>query len=216
MRKQIPIRHTDKEQYQVGDYYDKLNRYYDNVSEHTVVKLFTGDCYVTGDPREMLVTILGSCVAVCARDPVAKVGGMNHILLPGTGKIDLHHTPETATRYGAFAMEELINGILKKGGRKDRLEIKLFGGAQVMETATMIGERNVAFVEEYLHNENLKVISEDVGGNLPRRIHYFPDTGKVKMRRLQRKDDLVIAQEEKKYATRTLPKASQSGDVELF
>ncbi len=215
--KEIPIRHSDREPNQVGDYYDKkLKRYYDHVSERTVVKLYTGDCYATSDPQELLVTILGSCVAVCARDPIAMIGGMNHILLPGSGtQTVLNKMSTEATRYGAFAMEKLINSILKKGGDKSRLEVKMFGGAQVMASASMIGDRNIEFVTDYLRNEELKIAAKDVGGTLPRRIHYYVDTGKVQVRRLKRKDDLVIVEKENAFTSKETS-SKKEANFELF
>lgn len=214
--KKVHTRRTDTEPSQVGDFYDGIKRYYDQNMERTIVKLMTGDCYVTDDVNEMLVTILGSCVSVCVRDPIAMVGGMNHILLPGnkhtvSKKID----PGFATRFGAFAMEELINGVLKLGGKKERLEIKLFGGGNVINNSAMIGTKNVKFVHEYLKNEGLKIVSEDVGGDRPRRIHYFPDTGKVMMRVLKRKEDMRIVEEEKKVKQQE-EKQGDSVKVELF
>lgn len=217
MSKSIPIRRPDRERHQVGAFESGPKRYYDNVSEHTVIKLFTGDCYVTAEKREMLITILGSCIAVCARDPVAAVGGMNHILLPGDGGVDVHSGAESSTRYGAFAMEELVNGILKLGGCKGRLEIKIFGGGRVMNSGSDIGGRNILFVREYLENEKLKILAEDVGGEWPRRVHYFPDTGKVRVRRLHRKSDLHIVEEEKAFETKEKEwEAKAASNIELF
>jgi chemotaxis protein CheD len=214
MSNPVPIRSKDRSLPQVGDFYDKTKRYYDNVNEHTVVKIFTGDCYVTRDPREMLITILGSCIAVCMRDPLRQVGGMNHILLPGGA--DIHDLPGASTRYGAFAMEELINGLLKLGAEKSRLECKVFGGAQVMRTSTMIGERNIAFVHDYLANEGIPVAAEDVGGDWPRRIHYFPQTGRVRLRRLHRKDDMRIADQEQQYVSKASQILPSDDNIELF
>jgi len=214
MRK-IPTRKSDSEKVQVGNLGDGVKRYYDHNLEMTVVKLMTGDCYVTAEPREMLVTILGSCVSVCMRDPVAGIGGMNHILLPGSKESGKHHDPGFSNRFGAYAMEDLINKILKLGGKKDRLEVKVFGGGNVIKNSAMIGTKNINFVMDFLKNEGLAVSSKDVGGTAPRRIHYFPDTGKTMMRVLKRKDDLQIVEEEKKYQT-TLDKKDEQSDIELF
>ena len=214
MTRAIPIRSQDRRIAQVGDFFDSTKRYYDNVAEHMVVKLFTGDCYVTQNPRELLITILGSCVAVCMRDPVARVGGMNHILLPGTGSVDdIQGNP---TRYGAFAMEQLINGLLKMGAVKQRLECKLFGGGNVLRNSSLIGENNIHFVRHYLHNEGLLIHAEDTGGEYPRRIHYFPDTGRVRMRRLKREDDMLITQRESQFVTQIDQPVSTSDNIELF
>lgn len=212
----VPIRRTDTEKVQVGDYYDGVKRYYDQNLEMTVVKLMTGDCYVTAEPREMLVTILGSCISVCARDPVAKIGGMNHFLLPGSMKSGVvKGDAGYSTRFGAFAMEELINGILKLGGHKDRMEIKVFGGGNVINNSAMIGSKNANFAKEFLKMEGFKIAAEDVCGEYPRRIHYFPDTGKVMMRKLQRKEDFRIVEEEKKYQQKIGDKKPKT-EVELF
>lgn len=215
--RQVPIRRTDTERVQVGDFYDGIKRYYDQNLELTVVKLMTGDCYTTNEPREMLVTILGSCISACMRDPVVGVGGMNHILLPGSGEVDKAMRGDVgySTRFGVYAMEELINGILKLGGRKDRLETKIFGGGNVIKNSALIGTKNILFVKDFLRNEGLKIFAEDVGGSHPRRIHYFPDTGKVKMRALVRKDDLRIVEEEKNYQ-REIVKHKNDQNVELF
>lgn len=203
-------RRTDKEKVQVGNYYSGAKRYYDQMSEVTVVKIFSGDCYATSTPGEVCMTILGSCISACIRDPMVKVGGMNHFLLPEAGS-----SSEDGARYGAFAMEKLINEIIKLGGIKSRLEVKLFGGGNVIESSAMIGSKNVKFAKEYVRREGLKIVSEDLGGDYPRRIHYYPDTGKVMMRKLHRKEDLRIVEEERKFAKQISHKPVE-GDVELF
>lgn len=185
--------------------------YFDESRGVQVVKLYSGDCYVASSENEMLVTILGSCVAACIRDPLIGIGGMNHFLLPDAGEGSI----SDASRYGAFAMEELINGILKKGGRKDRLEVKVFGGANVINNSQMIGDRNCRFVRDFLRREGLEIKSEDLGGTYPRRINYYPGIGKVMMRQLQRKEDLSIVRDEQKFS-KTITKKPVGGDVELF
>ncbi len=211
--KKVPIRRTDTEKNQAGDYYDGVKRYYDQVSELTIVKVFSGDCYVTNQPGEMIVTILGSCISACIRDPVTNIGGMNHFLLPGENQGD--SGKGNAARFGAFAMEELINGIMKLGGKRERFEVKVFGGANVIESSAMIGTKNVEFVRRYLKDEGLRIASEDMGGDYPRRIHYFPDTGRLMMRKLRRKDDMKIIAEEKAYQSK-IEKAKPTTGVELF
>ncbi len=215
MRK-VPIRRTDTENVQVGGFDDGIRRYYDQNMEMTIVKLMTGDCYVTAEPREMLVTILGSCISVCARDSIAKCGGMNHILLPGDTKSALAHKDTAyANRFGAFAMEELLNGLYKLGAKKERIEVKVFGGGNVIKSSALIGTKNIEFVHQYLKAEGLKIVAQDVGGNHPRRIHYFPDSGKLMMRILKRKDDFKIIDEESRY-TQKIIKQKDGADVELF
>ena len=178
-----------------------------------VVKIFSGDWYVSTHPNEMLVTILGSCVSACIRDPKAGVGGMNHFLLPGNDMMVAPHSE--AARYGLFAMESLLNEIFKAGGRKERLEIKVFGGGNVINNSARIGSKNAAFIRQFLKVEGYRIASEDLEGDFPRRIHYLPDTGKVMLRKLRRKEDMVVVQEEAKF-TRTITSKPVEGDIDLF
>lgn len=178
------------------------------------VKLFSGDCYITDQRDEMLVTILGSCVAACIRDTELNIGGMNHFLLPG-GDEEASGLMDGSTRYGAYAMEQLINGILKLGGKRERLEIKVFGGGNVINNNTRIGSRNASFVRQFLTKEGLFAHVEDLEGSLPRRIHYYPSTGKVMMRLLQRAEDRRIIEEETRFAS-TLNTKPLEGNIELF
>ncbi len=199
------------EELPVGAYFHGVKRFRDAKENIDVVKIFSGDWYVTKQ-HEMLATILGSCVAACIRDPIARVGGMNHFLLPGdenaTGLSD-------AARYGVFAMESLINGILKAGGRKDRLEIKVFGGGNVIKSSARIGSKNAAFIRHFLNKEGFTLTSQDLEGNHPRRVHYYPQTGKVLVRALKRREDMVVVQEEDRY-TRSISAKPVEGNIELF
>jgi chemotaxis protein CheD len=179
-----------------------------------VVKLFSGDYYVTDKPNEMIVTILGSCVAACMRDPLTKIGGMNHFLLPDCPDLSLKSGSEAA-RYGAYAMEQLINGIIKLGGNKNRLEVKVFGGGNVIESSAMIGSRNAEFVRAFLREEGLMIVKEDLGDTYPRRLRYYPDTGKVMLMKLRRKEDFNVVDTEKTFA-RTLKDKPVEGSIELF
>lgn len=217
--RKIPIRRTDTERVQVGDPYDNVRRYYDQNMELTVVKLMTGDCYFTSEPREMLVTILGSCISVCLRDPVSKIGGMNHILLPGENNLKLQKgDPGYSTRFGAFAMEELINGMLKLGASKSRMEAKVFGGGNVIESSTAIGTKNINFAKDFLIQEKIPILSEDVGGDTARRLHFFPETGKAMIRKLRRKEDMTILEKEKEYEEKIKSQyaVKTEPEVELF
>ena len=161
----------------------------------------------------MLATILGSCVSACIRDPILRIGGMNHFLLPGDEKVVTKLSD--ANRYGVFAMESLINAILKAGGRKERLEIKIFGGGNVTSNSAKIGSKNAAFIRGFLSQEGLKILAEDLEGDLPRRIHYFPDTGEVFMRKLRRKEDMIVVEEEARYS-KQISVVPVEGDIDLF
>lgn len=206
-------RRTDTEKAQVGDYFSGPNRYYDQVNENVVVKVLSGDCVVSETTGELMMTILGSCIACCMYDPVLKIGGMNHFLVPG----DINSTSESG-RFGANAMEMLINKLIKKGSLKNRLEVKIFGGANLLDNSQQIGVKNISFVKDFLRREGMKIVGEDVGGNTPRRLHFYPDTGKAMLRKLQRQDDLKIIQEEKEYINKvksTIEKPKDD-DITLF
>ena len=158
-----------------GSYYDPDFRSY-------VVTVVLGHHRISSRADDMLVTTLGSCVAACLHDPVARVGGMNHFLLPGVpadGGIGI------ATRYGGEAMERLITDLLARGARKDRLEAKLFGAAGVIGSSLDVGAANTAFVLDFVKREGLTLTGQDLGGAKGRRVHFFPTTGKA-MRRLLR------------------------------
>jgi chemotaxis protein CheD len=144
------------------------------------VHLLQGECRVTDDPAIVLATTLGSCVAACIRDPVARVGGMNHFLLPESseGMVSL--------RYGAFAMELLINGLLSKGARRDRLQAKLFGGGRLSDGLTDVGAANAAFAREFLEREAIPYAGGSLGGAQARRIQFWPVSGRARQQTLAR------------------------------
>jgi chemotaxis protein CheD len=189
-------------------------KYRDPRFDAVAVKVFPGDHYVTADADEMLVTILGSCVTACIRDPLAGVGGMNHFMLPESAGAGWD-TASASMRYGNVAMERLINDILKRGGARERLEIKVFGGGNVMNGTTNIGHRNAEFVEEYLAAEGLPIAAHHLRGNLPRRVHYFPATGKVMLLELQRSEQEEVVRSEHSYKHK-IEVEPAAGSVELF
>jgi chemotaxis protein CheD len=195
------------------DFTSDVHRYRDPGFNAIAVKVFPGEHYVT-ETDEMLVTVLGSCVSACIRDPVACLGGMNHFMLPdscgnGWDKIS------PSMRYGNVAMERLINDILAQGGMRQRLEVKVFGGGNVMTGTSDIGHRNAEFVETYLAAEGLAIAAAHLRGRLPRRIHYFPLTGKVMLRELRRSSDLAIVEVEARYQSK-LRSDPVAGSAELF
>lgn len=190
-------------------------RRYRNASGMVIVKLLPGDYYVTRED-EVLDTVLGSCVSACIRNPYLKIGGMNHFMLPrpsGNTEDTWERVAGRATRYGTASMEKLINRILSAGGTRADLEVKIFGGGKVLSTLTDIGMRNVDFVREFLKQEGLKIVSEDVGGVCSRHIQYFPLTGRVRVRHMRSRMDVV--REEQQYL-RGLEKAPVAGEIDLF
>jgi chemotaxis protein CheD len=189
-------------------------RFFDTVSGTWMVKVFPGEYYVTGRSDEVLLTVLGSCVSACIRDPAAGVGGMNHFMLPqhksGAWGGDLK-----STRFGNFAMEKLINELVKAGCARERMEIKLFGGGNVTDTSNAIGTDNSEFVLRYLEAEGLPYAAKDLGGILPRRIHYYPTTGRVTRKLLGTGDRYAVDQAESDYGNRLL-KQQPAGEIQLF
>jgi chemotaxis protein CheD len=194
----------------------KGGRFFDNSSQSWMVKVFPGEFHVTARPDETLVTVLGSCVSACIRDPVTKLGGMNHFMLPQGHSSGWGNDPQS-TRYGNFAMEKLINELIKGGCSRDRMEIKVFGGGNVIDSISNrpVGTQNAEFVLHFLEAEGLRCAVQDLGGQYPRRIHYSPATGRVVRRLLGTGDTHVITREETEYAARLLAK-KPAGDVELF
>ena len=143
-----------------------------------VVKLGPGDHAISALPETLLLTVLGSCVSACIRDPVAGVGGMNHFMLPDSPD-GRWGRAAFSLRYGNFAMEKLINDILVQGGRRERLEVKAFGGARIGPDTSAIGSRNAEFVVDYLTAENIRLVASDLRGNRARRLAYLPVSGRA-------------------------------------
>ena len=190
--------------------------FYDPVTASWTIKVLPGRFYITPRADEVIVTVLGSCVSACIRDPVTKLGGMNHFMLPQGHSSGWGNDPQS-TRYGNFAMEKLINELIKGGCSRDRMEIKVFGGGNVIDTISNrpVGTQNAEFVLHFLEAEGLRCAVQDLGGQYPRRIHYSPATGRVVRRLLGTGDSHVITREEREYAARLLAK-KPAGDVELF
>ena len=186
--------------------------YFDEKENIKVVKIISGEWYVSNN-SEMLSTILGSCVSACIRDKVRKIGGMNHFMLPGDDATVNNNS--SSARYGVFAMEMLINGILKLGGQRERFEIKVFGGGNVTNSSARIGSKNAVFIREYLAREGFDIVSEDLEGDFPRRVHYYPETGKVMVHKLKRKEDMIIIEEENRYKNK-ITNNNLDGNIELF
>lgn len=190
------------------------NVYYDRTFDCDAAKILPGEYYYTCKDM-MIVTVLGSCVSACIRDRTTGIGGMNHFMLPDGGDTD---SPVSASmRYGTYAMEVLINDLLKAGARRENLEAKVFGGGNVLRgfVAINVGERNAQFVREYLRAESIRIVAEDLNDIYPRKVYFFPRTGKVLVKKLKQLNNNTLVNREQDYASRlqTVPVA---GDVELF
>ncbi|MES2207761.1 MAG: chemoreceptor glutamine deamidase CheD [Pseudomonadota bacterium] len=190
--------------------------YYDPSFQTEAVKILPGEYYVT-TRNTLMVTVLGSCVSACIRDRRLNIAGMNHFMLPDMAK-ETNDITSNAARYGTYAMEILINQLLKLGARRADLEVKVFGGARVMKgvSAADVGERNSEFVLNYLRLEKLPVIAEDLRDIYPRKIYFFPETGKVLVKKLKSMHNDTIVSRERDYSNRIRVESDCSGDIELF
>ena len=187
--------------------------YFDREVDAQAAKVLPGE-YLATTSDIALVTLLGSCVAACLRDPLAGVGGINHFMLPeGNGS-----PAGESARYGGYAMEMLLNELFKRGAARGRLEAKVFGGGAVLRGfgANNVGARNARFVREYLDSEQIPIVAEDLLDIHPRKIFYFPRSGRALVRMLPHAHDTEIAQLETLYQSRLQQQPVVTGDVELF
>ena len=196
-----------------------MQHFWDPQLDSWTVKILPGEYYVTRG-EEAISTVLGSCISACVRDPLKNVGGMNHFMLPedsSTGPNSwLDPAIGLATRYGSYAMESLVNDLLKLGATRERLEIKVFGGGRVLSGMTDVGARNIDFVRSYIQLEGYRIAAEDLGGTQPRKVIYFPASGRVKLRRLRPVENRIISHHEQLYLASIGNQAAGGGDVELF
>ncbi len=193
--------------------FESIKRYRDRTSKQITARVLPGEYYVSNSD-EIITTVLGSCISACIRDKVTGVGGINHFMLPGNnnGTEDYNNV---ATRYGGFAMEHLLNEIFKHGGQRKNLEIKLFGGGNVISTFTSVGKRNISFVRDYLRYETLPILAEDMGGTCARKINYFPKTGRTMVKRMCNSSPTKYTERENEYMN-SIEKKPISSEIDLF
>jgi chemotaxis protein CheD len=195
------------------------NLYFDNNFNIQAVKLLPGEYFVTKEDM-LLVTVLGSCVAACIRDKKNGIGGMNHFMLPDSGSSDTNSSMNPSARYGVYAMEVLINHLLKLGAHRANLEAKVFGGGNVISGLTQanVGQRNAEFVLQFLKTEGIPIVAKDLIDIYPRKVYFFPRTSKVLVKKLREQHNDTIKLREKDYS-RKLNKSTnnnKSNIVELF
>jgi chemotaxis protein CheD len=186
-----------------------IKQYFDHVNNCNTAKILPGEFYVT-HKEEMITTVLGSCVSACIYDPQRNWGGMNHFMLPGSDNDEI-----ASARYGLYAMESLINEILKLGSRKETLKAKLFGGGQIIAQLTDVGQKNIRFAKKFLFSEGIPLESSDLGLVYPRKVNFFPATGKVLVKRLKSLNNNTIQEREHEYMRR-LNQQPITGDIDLF
>jgi chemotaxis protein CheD len=185
--------------------------FFDHQFQSDAVKVLPGEYFVT-DQNILIMTVLGSCIAACIWDAKAGVGGMNHFMLPDGDSAD------ASGRYGSYAMELLINEMIKLGARKESMQAKVFGGGQVMAgfTTMNVGERNTQFVLDYLHTERITLVSKDVLDIYPRKVVFFPTTGKAMVKKLAHSHPETLESTERKGNAVNLAKSTAGGSVDLF
>ena len=191
------------------------NLYYDREQDSEAAKILPGEYYATA--RDMLlVTVLGSCVCACIRDKESGIGGMNHFMLPDSGR-DQGNPLGDSARYGAYAMEILINQLLKMGAKRSNLEAKVFGGGAVLRgfTTANVGERNAQFVLKFLKMEKIHIAAQDLLDIYPRKVYFFPNTGRVRVKKLKVVHNDTIINRENEYGSK-LHYTDMGGEVELF
>ncbi len=171
------------------------------------IHIIQGEFFVSNDKNVLVTTILGSCVAACLRDPIASVGGINHFLLPGK-EFDPTASDESI---GVHLMELLVNGLLKAGATRNRLEAKLFGGARTVKGLSDVGQNNIEFARRFLRNEGIACVGGDTGGDKGRRIQYWPVSGRARQ-------VLLTHQATQNQIPKTVitPVTQNAGELELF
>ena len=189
--------------------------YFDGASQVEPVRILPGQ-YHAARGAGSIATVLGSCVATCLWDPVERIGGMNHFMLPG--KAEAAASPmAVSARFGVYAMEVLINRMVHLGADRRRLVAKVFGGARVLQgfDTLDVGALNSRFVLAFLREEDIPVRAQDLLGDSPRKLHFFPDTGKVQLRRLRLEHGDAVQRQDRDYLDR-LARGQDAGDIELF
>jgi len=191
------------------------NVYFDEHFKLEAAKLMPGEYYVTAHDM-VLVTVLGSCVTACIRDRLSGIGGMNHFMLPEVRQ-DEDNPVSPSARYGAYAMEVLINSLIGLGAHRTLLEAKLFGGGNVLPGMTKlnIGQRNADFALRFLSAEKIRVVAQDLIDVYPRKVYFFPQSGKVLVKKLRNIHNETIYARETEYKAR-IAEDGLAGDIELF
>jgi chemotaxis protein CheD len=190
--------------------------YFDRTFNCNAAKISPGEYYYTNQDM-VIVTVLGSCVSACIRDNISGIGGMNHFMLPDSASVDKDSPVSASMRYGTYAMEVLINQLLRNGARRENLEAKIFGGGNVLESFTTmnVGDRNAVFVRKFLKQEKIRVMGEDLLDIYPRKVYYFPKTGRVLVKKLKQLHNDTLTKREEEYAKK-LRTSTVGGEIDLF
>ena len=191
--------------------FEGINRYFDVAANHWIAQILPGEYYVSRND-EIITTVLGSCISACMRDPGLGIGGMNHFMLPS----DPAAKEGASARYGAFAMEQLINGLLSRGAGRGTIETKVVGGGRVIAGMSDVGRSNIAFVRAFLAAEQMPILVEDVGLEVARRVRFHPATGRMRVLHLPMSENHHIGERETALVSSVQIRARRAGDIELF
>jgi chemotaxis protein CheD len=194
--------------------FEHVKRFWDSGRSTVVAKVLPGEFYVSRND-EYISTVLGSCIAACVYDETRGVGGMNHFMLPGAKDIKDIHADDLNCRYGNWAMEYLINEVIKNGASRSNLKVKLFGGGKIIRAMTDIGIGNIRFAHAYVEEEGLELVSHDVGGPWPRKVMFHPQTGKAQVKKLREMHNDTIEKREVRYL-HDIEAQDATTDIELF
>lgn len=194
--------------------FEHINRYWDKSNKHYVAKILPGEFYVSRND-EMITTVLGSCISVCAFDAYSGIGGMNHFMLPDSGG-ESTDILSKSFRFGDVAMERMINEMLKAGARANNIVYKAFGGGKMLANMTDIGGKNIEFLNKFMEMENLEITSSDLGGPHPRKVNFYVDSGRIMVKRIEHMHNDTIARREDTYRASIDVQPDTGGDVELF
>lgn len=182
--------------------FEHINRYWDKQNAISAAKITPGEYYVTGK-GELITTVLGSCISVCVHDAVKGIGGMNHFTLPSAYtevRTECEHNSlDSIVLHGNSTMEKLIDSILAKGGKRENLGVKVFGGADLKDMDTGVGEMNVGFIANYIAKEGYKLQAYDVRGTYPRKVVYYPHSGVVRVKILYELANDTLQNRERDY-----------------
>lgn len=183
---------------------------------HTLKTIYIGGYHVSKSPT-VVKTVLGSCISVCLYEKELKVGAMNHFMLPSVKDISDYNN----TRYGIFAMEVIVNEVIKMGGKRKNMQAKIFGGGHVLDnmgTSTILNvpEKNIAFAKAFLQNEGIPIVKEDIGGNLPRKVFYFLTENRALVKHLERSSREFSVQKEIEYEKQLEKKKQAESELTLF
>ena len=194
--------------------FEHVKRFWDSGRAKVVAKVLPGEFYVSKQD-ELISTVLGSCIAACVYDERLGIGGMNHFMLPGLKAVKEVHADDLNCRYGNWAMEYLINEVLKNGAARSNLKIKLFGGGKIISSMTDIGEGNIRFAQAYVEEESLRLVSQDVGGPWPRKVVFHPQSGRAQVKKLRQMHNNTIEQREVRYL-HDIEEQDNKTDIELY